>query len=360
MDNITFSTWDSNDYITFITKESIKVYCNDITNIFFEYITDTSKVNGSIFFNGVLNYTKSDETIIYQVDLCNMCIEIDIKEKYEYIRIIKCLANSDRPLYVLRVIDQGKRYGRTIFYDIKENKEVLELPMVSYSLFDVEMIEKDIVIQITDYKKNVSLYEDDNDEMEYRIIKYNMNTIRNAMDNKGIVESKDLMDYTGVYVYETWEGIETAQELRYSRNLSGDWLHFPLFDYWGYNWPEEKSISAYGSAFLEWTDDYKGICIASTKNSDVMYYFEAPFGGTKKSKYYFNEKKKVIYIIDNNKIWIYKLNQNNELIIMVNDQYNKAHIAGKALQKFSEFDSLFNKCLYSAELKLINEIEVEI
>lgn len=353
MGNIRFSTWENNDYLTLFKEDSIKVYKNEESNIFFEYNLPGSRINGAVYAEGMLNITTSGGNVIYRVNASGEINKLDLSRSYEMLKLWKYLSVDS--LYVIRVIDNGDRYTRWILFDMKKEEEIIELPMTTLPFTDIAMYDEDTVFQMVKYRTLESHITDDNDEMEYRLIKYNKRDIQKLNEEGAAFTPDILLDYTGVLTFETWEGDYVTIEHRYGKNARGDYLRFPLFDYWSFNWPEDISISAYGSAFLQWSEDIHGIYIGSSKNGEILYYFKAPDEVDEKADYYFNEKNNVLYIVENNVMRAYRVFQDSNLIRKINTQYNRSHMLGEHIEHFSDFCQLFYGCMETAELKLISE-----
>lgn len=353
MGNTNFSTWENNDYLTLFREDNIKVYRNDENNIFLEYNLPGLKINGAVYAEGMLNITTAAGNVIYRVNAAGEVNKLDLDRRYEMLKLWKYLPVDS--LYVMRVIDNGDRYTRWILFDMEKEEEIIELPMTSLPFTDVALYNRDTVFQMVKYRTLESRITDDDDEMEYRLIKYYIRDVQKLNEKGAAFTSDILLDYTGVLTFETWEGDYVTIERRYGKNVLGDYLRFPLFDYWSFNWPDDISISAYGTAFLQWSDDIHGIYIGSSKNGEIMYYFKAPDEVTEKADYYFNEKKNVLYIVENNVMRAYRIFQDSNLIRKINTQYNSAHMLGEHIERFSEFYQLFYGCLETAKLHLITE-----
>lgn len=345
MKSIIYNTWNGNDYITVVMGERIQVFRNDDENIYME-ISREEGVNSAVFADA-LYYTKEHKNIIKS--LSGNTLKEDTLDEYSMVKIRKCL-DIDRGWFLLEVKDSQEKgnISRIIIYDMKEREEVLCVPF-SNGFLDAALYGNNMILQLTNHWEDCSVYQDDDDEMQYKVVLYPIEIAREYYLRGEEMPSKKLKSYIGIFSSEAWEGGYRSQEI--GRNM-----HFSLFNMYGYHWPQPLSVSA-DTNFIYWTDDYHGICCCDVKSSESIGYWVVPGQfSSKKSLFFYNEEKKYLYIFDKKEgLFVYRLSQDEQLLAEVNRLYNRAHEMRQVLsrERGSEFEQKFNKCLYGAQLELL-------
>lgn len=340
---ITFSHWKKDDYLTVVNKNLVKVYKNCGLEPIIKLKMIDKSITGAVYAeNRIVITFQETADVIYQYDENGEVTRYNLGNHFNNIKVIKYLNGGSGHEYVLNIKDIDTNRSRFIIYDIEKQKEIAEIPM-SGGLKDIEYYKNDSLLQLTKFCVDESRYTDDDDEMEYRIIMWDVESV--GISKNYIEQKKAFKGYTGIYTTEKWEGGYCSQELSHN-------IHFPLFKYFLYYWPENLSVSAHGKFFLQFSKDIDGILIGSL-NGEIKHCFKMPKGVTSKAHLFFNENENRLYVVENSVMIVYKILQNQEYIDQVNEMYDLTLKAQISVQNNREFEEIFYRCLHSANLELL-------
>lgn len=336
-----FSIYDNKVYVT-VLKDNNVVYVYESPHLkkVVEYNSDFGMQFTSAEFcgnNKILFTTKGDYGKVFIRGLATKVI--DLSDDYCSVIIKKHLTGGSGQEYLLQ--GKSRKDGEIDFfvYDVDSEKIVTFIPL-SRGCSDVEYIEDEKILALTKHIR----YMDDDDEMQYRIVSFDIKNYRSR--NMTIEDQISKLDkYSGIYSMEDFMSCQyVSQEIR-------NGFRSILFDNFLYDWSENCSISSLGRYYLQKNKDIKGILVGDVDTGDVVFFFELPSIIEKAEKFYFDDLENELYAVTSDKVYCYSVSQNSKLIQQVNQLYNQSFMS---LQQNAEFKKIFYKCLLSAELNEVN------
>lgn len=306
------------DYFSILRPgNSIKLFENNDLKYEIE-LSDETPISSIVYKNNMIVYTEADKDLLFvhNVETDTVVSEYDFT-KYDRIYVLKYVNDTEK--VVLKAYKERQSFF--VLFDLIEGKTICELEMRG-EFYDFSMLQDDSYVLLCSCDRDVSVYAEDGDTLTTQLLQFRCN-------ESAIEEIRRLMVYSE---YDSFDDVYRS----FVKATGG--ARFPLFDFFMYYWPVEKSLTASGKYAVYYQEDVKGLIISEVAAGDVYKILTLPAAYKKEDTYYYNDETGVLSILVEDEVIQYLITElDANYIERLNNMYNKAYKEKRSLQKNFHF-----------------------